>query len=95
MVEAIVLLKLFIETLILVLLILAGMLWTQVENLAWADGRHMRLTVAALVVAHLGHALEISNVVRGEWVETLILLSFFVAGAFWICATYDIAEGRL
>lgn len=89
------LVKVFMEVAIMVILLMAVVLWGQIEGMTRTEGRNMRLTVAALAVAHLMHSVEIMMPAHPEWLETGMLMGFFVAGAFWISATFDIAEGRL
>lgn len=87
--------KVVLEVAILVVLLMGMALWGQIESMTRTEGRNVRLTVAALVVAHLLHSAEIMTPAQPEWLETGVVLGFYVAGAFWISATFDIAEGRL
>lgn len=87
--------KVVLEVAVLVILLMAMVLWGQIENMTRTEGRNVRLTVAALAAAHLIHSAEIMTPASPEWLETGVMLGFYVAGAFWISATFDIAEGRL
>lgn len=69
-------------------------IWMQIYRRVNGPSRNMAFAILMIAIAVAAHALEEIGIMT-NWLEPTVIIASIAAGAFWLDASFDIAEGKL